>query len=115
MLKMMIVDDERGIRDKIEQLDWEKIGIEVECVCDNGLVAYNQLHYNSVDIIITDIRMPIMNGIELAKAVNEEFPGVMVIILSGYDEFEYARKCLEYKVFGYLLKPIEKHGRISKD
>ena len=107
MLKMMIVDDERGIRDKIEQLDWEKIGIEVECVCDNGLVAYNQLHYNSVDIIITDIRMPIMNGIELAKAVNEEFPGVMVIILSGYDEFEYARKCLEYKVFGYLLKPIE--------
>ena len=78
-----------------------------EC-CINGKNAVEKLKNEDFDIVITDIKMPIMTGIELAGWIYQNKPDTKVIIVSGYSDFEYARKALEYKVFDYLLKPISK-------
>lgn len=105
----MLVEDEppimRMVKNTIEQSDAEFV--VSEC-CMNGKKAVEILEREEFDIVITDIKMPIMSGIDLAGWIHENKPETMVIILSGYQDFEYARKALEYKVFDYLLKPFSK-------
>ncbi len=109
MFKVMIVEDEppimRSVRSALERADSD---FHVEKCCINGVEAKAALENEDFDIVITDIKMPIMTGIELAGWIHENKPNTMVILLSGYQDFEYARRALEYKVFDYIPKPLSR-------
>lgn len=109
MFKVMVVEDEppimRTVKNTIESADSD---FKVTRCESNGKNAVEALKREDFDIVITDIKMPLMTGTELAGWIYENKPETMVIILSGYSDFEYAHKALEYKVFDYLLKPVSK-------
>ncbi len=114
MYKMLIVDDEylvlRGIK---ETIDWNQYSIEIVGEASNGLDGFNLALKLKPDIIISDIKMPLLNGIELAEKLNKhQFDGAL-IILSGYSDFEYAKKAFENGVFSYVLKPIDNQELID--
>lgn len=105
MFSILIVDDEAEIRDGLASLDWQSINYEIAGVGAHGLEALALMEERPADVILTDIRMPFMDGIQLLEAVKEKYPYVKVIILSGYDDFEYAKKALRLGATDYLLKP----------
>lgn len=106
MQKLIIADDERVIRETIYSLiDWESLGIEVIGLCKDGIEAYNMILDESPDIVMTDIRMPGLSGLELVREISQTDQQLQFIILSGYEEFEYAREAMKYGVKHYLLKP----------
>lgn len=107
MYKLLIVDDEPGIRNGLTHLNWDTFDIEVATSVENGLAALEYLKSNDVDIVLTDIKMPIMDGLELIQRLDEFDPPIITVALSGYDEFDYVRHCLKHKVFDYLLKPLD--------
>ena len=105
-MRILIVDDEKVIREGIvKAIDWSSYNIEVS-KARNGEEALEVMKIHQVDIIITDVRMPIMGGLELCKKLREMGSAVHIIILSGYDDFEYARTAIQYRVDAYLLKPV---------
>ena len=110
MLKVMLVDDEPFIMQGLSVLiNWEELGYEIVKMAGNGGEAYEYLKNERVDLIIADISMPVMTGIELLERIREEkLSDAWFIILSGYNEFEYARKAIRYACMDYLLKPIGK-------
>ncbi|WP_069998540.1 response regulator transcription factor [Cellulosilyticum sp. I15G10I2] len=114
MLKLIIVDDEKVIRETIKNLiDWKSIGIHVVGVCKDGLEAYDMIQDENPDIVMTDIKMPGIMGLELiekAKAVNSD---IEFIILSGYGEFNFAAQAMRNGVQHYLLKPCNEKDIIS--
>ncbi len=107
MYKLIIVDDDeillRGLTDKIE---WEKLGIKMIASYDNGKSALDALIKYKADILLTDIKMPMMDGIELIGHVKKYNQDISVIIISAHDEFEYAHEAIKKGADGYLLKPI---------
>jgi two-component system, response regulator YesN len=107
MYKFLFVDDEeivrRGFRKKIA---WEDAGFEFLEPCKNGREAIRRIELEHPDVVMTDIRMPLVDGLEVAAYIADRFPEIIVIILSGHDEFEYARSALRSRVAEYLLKPI---------
>lgn len=106
MLKLIIADDERIIRETISTIiDWKQYNIELVGLCKNGLEAYDVILDETPDIVLTDIRMPGMDGLELIRKVSETDLNTQFIILSGYGEFEYAKTAMKYGVRHYLLKP----------
>ena len=106
MLKLIIADDERIIRETISTIiDWKQYNIELVGLCKNGLEAYDVILDETPDIVLTDIRMPGMDGLELIRRVSETDLNTQFIILSGYGEFEYAKTAMKYGVRHYLLKP----------
>lgn len=106
--KMIIVDDEPFIRAGLKKyLEWDKIGIEIVGEAESGLSALDVARKTKPDIIMTDIRMPDMDGLKMICILNKEFPDSLFIIHSGYDEFEYAKEALKLRVFNYLLKPLQ--------
>lgn len=106
-MKLLIADDEALIRDGIRNhIDWGKYGIEIAGVEENGLAALRVLEKEPIDILVTDIRMPRMDGIELSREARRRYPNIKIIILSGYEEFEFAQQALELSVMKYLLKPF---------
>lgn len=106
MIKLLIADDEKTIRETISSLiDWESMGIEVVGLCQNGLEAYNMIVDVGPDIVLTDLKMPGMDGLELIEKIYESDRNTQFIILSGYGEFEYAKKAMSFGVREYLLKP----------
>ncbi len=110
MLKLIIADDEKVIREAISTIiDWKKYDVELIRLCKNGLEAYNAILDESPDIVLTDIRMPHMDGLQLIKNISEMGLDTQFIILSGYGEFEYAKAAMEYGVKHYLLKPCNEH------
>lgn len=109
MLKVLIADDEEKICQLILKLiDWELLGLEVFRTVSNGLDAIMAVEEGRPEIVITDIRMPGIDGMELIKRVKEVSPMTEVIIISGYRHFEYAQTAIRYGVRNYLLKPIRK-------
>ncbi len=107
MFKVMIVDDEPIILDKLQSIiDWEKNDCQVVAVADNSTTALKLALETQPQIIYSDICMPAMNGIELAETLKNELPHSIVILVSGYDDFNYAQQAIEAGVFRYLLKPI---------
>ena len=107
MYTALIVDDEEELRRAvIESVNWEEIGFKVVGDASNGVDALDMVEKSAPDLILTDIRMPMMTGLELAKNVREMRPATQIVILSGYDDFTYARTAIEYNIIGYLLKPI---------
>ncbi len=106
-MKLLIADDEMQIRTGLaEGVDWAFVGIEQVLVAQNGLEALELCKKHSPELILTDIRMPGLNGLELSKQAFELLPFVEVIIMSGYSDFEFAQTGIEIGVSAYLLKPI---------
>ena len=105
--KVILVEDEivarEGIRDNV---DWKASGFEFCGEAPDGEAALPLLQSSQPDVLITDIKMPFMDGLQLCQIVRERMPWVKIIILSGHDEFEYAQKAIELGVTDYLLKPV---------
>ena len=106
-IKVFLVEDEMVIRRGIKNsIDWEKEGYIFCGEASDGELAYPMIIKEKPDILITDIRMPFMDGLELCKLVKKELPNIKILILSGYDEFDYAKEAIRLGVIEYLLKPI---------
>lgn len=109
MLKVLIADDEKKVCKLIFHLiDWEAMGLEVVGIVNNGRAAYEFICAHGPDIVITDIKMPNFDGMELIRRAKEQFPNIFFIIISGYSNFEYAQHAIKYGVEDYLLKPLKK-------
>ena len=104
---VFFVEDEITIREKIrESLDWESIGFKYLGDAPDGETALKQITQLKPDIVVTDIKMPHMDGLDLCRGIQYELPNTYIIILSGYNDFEFAQKAIHYNVSEYLLKPI---------
>ena len=107
LLRVLIVDDEFQIAMLIKKLiKWDEIGLECVNLVDNGEAAYNIIVNEKPDIVITDIRMPKINGLDLISMTKKVDDNIKFIVVSGYKEFEYAHKAMQYGVNDYLLKPV---------
>ena len=109
MLKVFLVEDESVIREGLrDSIPWQQYGFTLVGTASDGEVALPQIRKTRPDILITDIKMPFMDGLTLSKIVTEELPDTKTIIISGYDDFEYAQQAIAIGVEQYLLKPITK-------
>ena len=107
MIKVFLVEDEAIIRRGIKKnVEWEKNGFEFVGEAGDGEYAYPQILKTEPDILITDIKMPFMDGLELSHLVKKILPNTKIIILSGYNEFEYAKEAITIGISEYLLKPV---------
>lgn len=108
MHKLVIVDDEYLVRLGIrETIDWAANGIEVIGDASNGKQGYEMIKELNPDLVITDIKMPIMNGVDLVKTLHKEGFNGEIVVLSGYKDFEYAKETFENGIFSYVVKPID--------
>ncbi|MGG5462731.1 response regulator [Clostridium sp. B9] len=108
MYKVMLADDENLILQGLENIiEWEELGLEIVNKASNGQEAIDKFKENPVDIVVTDINMPQVTGLELLKELKKLSSDVKFIILSGYDDFSYAKKAIELGVENYILKPID--------
>lgn len=106
MIRLLIADDEKIIRESIFSIiDWKSLNIEVVGVCKNGLEAYDAILDEYPDIVLTDIHMPKLSGLELIQKITQNHDHIQFIILSGYNEFSYAREAMKYGIKHYILKP----------
>ena len=107
LLKVIVADDEAELCDAMCQLiHWNELGFELVGSAQNGLDALRLAERLEPDLLLTDIRMPFISGIDLARQVREMSPMTSIVFLSGYDDFSYAQKAIQYDVIEYLLKPI---------
>jgi two-component system, response regulator YesN len=105
--KLLIVDDEVEVRKGIiNKVQWEELGYEIVAEGENGKEALELFEKTMPDVVLTDIKMPFMNGLELAAIVKEKYPTTRIIVMTGFDEFEYAHKAIKLNVSEYLLRPI---------
>lgn len=108
MIKVVIVDDESWNREIVKTFGaWEQYGMEIVGEADDGLKAVQIIEETSPQIVITDMRMPGADGVKLLEILNDRFPAVKVIVVSGYDDFDYTKYAIRYKVADYLLKPVD--------
>lgn len=106
MLKLLIVDDEKIIRETMARLiDWDSLGIQLIGTAKDGIEAYNTILDEYPDIVLTDIKMPGLSGLDLIQRIHDVNKDTQFIILSGYGEFEYAKIAMQYGIKHYLLKP----------
>jgi two-component system response regulator YesN len=109
MYKVMLVDDERLIREGIaSMINWSELNLDLVGTCVDGREAYTQIAEQQPDIVITDIKMPKMDGLQLIEQVKRLYPDTRFVVLSGYGEFEFASKAMKYGVRHYLLKPCSR-------
>ena len=95
LYKLMLVDDEEEVRTSIiKQLNWEKLGFKVVADAENGEDALEKIDIYELDVIMTDIRMPYMDGLTLISRVHSKYPTIKFIIFSGFDDFEYAKEAI---------------------
>lgn len=114
MRKVMLVEDEDFILQGLENIiDWEELGLSIVHRAHNGMEALELYQKENVDIIVTDVSMPLMDGLELLKNVRSTDPVARFIILTGYSEFEYARAALRLDVEDYILKPINEEELVK--
>lgn len=105
MYKLLIVEDEEIFRRVLPDIiDWNSIGFVVAGVAENGRKALEILEQLQVDVILTDIRMPVINGLDLADEVRSRYPRTKVLLLTAFNDFDYARKGIDCGVYGYILK-----------
>lgn len=105
---LIIVDDEPAIRQGLVQyVDWDDLGFKVRGAMEDGREAMEALKTDPVDVVLTDIRMAEVSGLDLAEYIHNNLPRTRVLIMSGFKEFDYARRALAYNVRDYLLKPVE--------
>lgn len=115
MLKIFLAEDEVVVRETIKRMiPWEELGFELVGEAADGEMALPLLLRQQPDLLITDIKMPFMDGLTLARLAKKEIPGLKVVILSGYDDFNYAKQAIGIGVEDYLLKPITKNALIER-
>lgn len=111
MYKVFIVEDERIVREGLrDNIPWEQYGYRFVGEAGDGEMALPLIREHKPDVLITDIRMPFMDGLSLCRIVKAELPDIRIVILSGYDDFEYARKAIEIGVDQYLTKPVTRRA-----
>lgn len=109
MYKMMIVEDEHLVRKGIAALvDFQRFGIELVAEAENGSEAWEIIQTQAIDLVLTDINMPRMNGIRLAQLIKDHRPDIHIVFLTGYDAFEYALSAVKLGIDDYLLKPFSR-------
>ncbi|MBT2291050.1 response regulator transcription factor [Paenibacillus albidus] len=114
MIKVLIVDDEPKLREGLRALiPWEELGYTVVATAANGLQALEKYHTCHPELIVADIRMPGMDGLELIAELREQGSNCHVLILSGYADFEYAKRAIAHRIDGYLLKPVDEEEMVS--
>lgn len=107
LYRIMLVDDEEEVREAmIRSMDWEKLGFTVVGDAENGEEALEKLEQLEPDVVMTDIRMPYMDGLTLIARIREQYPFIKILIFSGYDDFEYAKQAIKFRVTEYILKPV---------
>ena len=107
MYRILLVDDEILVREAIkENIEWKSMDCELVGDCENGRQAADFVKEHPVDIVLTDILMPYMDGMELSHFLHDNYPEIVIVIFSGFGEFEYAKKAIQYNVSEYLLKPV---------
>ena len=121
LYSVMLVDDEEEVIQIImKKLDWASMGFQIVGYAHNGAEALELAEECQPDVVMTDIKMPYMDGLELSRRLKERYPSIRIIIFSGFDEFEYAKEAIRIEVEEYILKPIdagelqELFGRIKK-
>lgn len=108
MYRLLIVDDEEDIRRGIARgIPWSQLGFEVAGQAGNGEEAVGLLESARPDVVLSDIRMPKMDGIELMQYLSANYPEIKIIILSGYNDVEYLNMAIKNRVTEYLLKPTD--------
>lgn len=109
MYNVLIADDESSVVTGLcSIIDWNALGFHVRGTAKDGEEALSILMEGGYNLVVTDIRMPGMDGLELAEAVHSRRPSVRMLVISGYSDFNYARSAIKYGVNGYLLKPIDR-------
>lgn len=107
MYRVMLIDDEESARKLMRaSINWESLNMEVVGEAASGIEAINVIDDMKPDIAFVDISMPFMNGIEFTEVATKRYPHLIIIIMTAFDQFEYARKCVSLPVFEYMLKPI---------
>lgn len=107
MYTLILVDDESDVREGLlKQIDWGLYGFEVIGITDNGKEAYDIVDKLLPDIVITDIKMPFMDGLTLSELIKQKYPATRIIILTGFEEFEFAQKAVKLHIDEYVLKPF---------
>lgn len=105
MHSVIVTDDEPTIRRGIiELIDWKNEGCFVIAECSNGQEVLDFIRDNQVDIVITDIKMPLLDGLGLAKEIQKRYPGIAVVILTAYSDFNYAKEAIRYGVSDFVIK-----------
>ncbi len=105
--RILLADDEEEVRKAIiRKIDWESLGFEVAGDADNGEEALEKIEQLKPDVVMTDIRMPYMDGLTLTARIRQKYPSIKVLIFSGYDDFEYAQQAIKLNVSEYILKPV---------
>ena len=113
MINVMIVDDRPLFREYLRtKFDWEKYGFSICSEAKNGVEALERAKESPPDVLLTDINMPLMNGLELSETLIQEYPDMGVVLITAHSEFEYAKKALEIGVCNYIVKPFEKEELI---
>lgn len=108
MLNLVIVEDESNILECLVHLfPWDSLGIHVAAAFSNGQDAFHYLSAEHADILLTDIRLPNISGLDLIRMLRENKNPIEIVILTGYKHFDYARQAIRYKVHDFLLKPIK--------
>ncbi|OXM85081.1 response regulator transcription factor [Paenibacillus rigui] len=107
MYKLVLVEDEEDVRESIvQEIDWASCGFEVADKAENGKEAMDLIERIVPDVVVTDIKMPFMDGMQLSEWIREKYPTTKIIILTGFDEFEYAQKAVKLHIDEYVLKPF---------
>lgn len=107
MFNVLLVDDEREIRQGLRlKIDWQQLGLRIAGEAGNGREALEWLKTGDCDLIITDMRMPIMDGVELLEYCSRQYPRIRLIVLTGYDDFQYAHAAIKNRASDLLLKPV---------
>jgi two-component system, response regulator YesN len=108
LFQLLIVDDEYEIRNGLSNyFPWDQVGFEIKGIAKNGAEALQLLSKQHFDVVLSDIRMPEMSGLELASELHRTRSETIVVLLSGYKEFDYAQRAIEYGVRRFLLKPTK--------
>ena len=115
LYSVVVADDEDELREAVcTMIPWEDYGFRLVGSASNGLDALQLVEKREPDLLLTDIRMPFISGIELARQVREVRPATNIAFLSGYDDFEYAKQAIQYNIISYMLKPLTMEG-LSKE
>ena len=111
---VLLADDEEDVvKAIIRTIDWEGLGYDLLGYARNGLEALEIAEEKQVDVVLTDIKMPYMDGLTLAHKLKELYPSIKIVIFSGFDEFEYAKEAIRLEAEEYVLKPVDS-GELSR-